>query len=412
MEIIKQLGEEVESLWKAENYNEDKLPEIAADALRRANAHQHITAWDAAEWAVRQTELPPQRDLPGRFGDPPITLYSAPRFHIDVYFWFEGTTAIHQHGFCGAFQVLHGSSIHSWYEFEPAEHFNMFYETGSLSLKVCQLFELGDVQEIWAGRSYIHSLFHLDQPSATLIIRTDRSPLHSPQFNYHKPGLAVDPFFEQPTTIKQAQILAAYIRAGREDADVLVREYLSEADLQTTFNLLLHLRSLFRADQLGNFFAPQDKATRLNAMLDAVEQRHGDTTSMMRQVFAHYDVIDDILVRRGYVTQPELRFFLALLMNVEGRDAVFALIRQRFPDTDPVEKVLDWTFDLSQTRIFGVEGANAIGIPEFNDADMAVLEEMLRGRPDDEIIAEIPDTAAASIDKIRGSAIFRPLMTP
>lgn len=411
MEIIEKLGEEVERRWKAENYNEDKLPEIAADALRKAHAHEHITAWEVAEWSLRQTELPVQRDLAARFGDPPITLYSAPRFHIDVYFWFEGTTAIHQHAFCGAFQVLHGSSIHSWYEFNSDRRVNMFYETGEMNLKVCQLLEIGDVQEIWPGRQYIHSLFHLDQPSATLIIRTDRSPLEQPQFSYHKPGLAIDPFFEQPTVVKQAQVLAAFVRAGREDADTLIREYLAGADLQTTFNLLVHIRGYLRTDQIGSFFLPQDKSARFNAMLEAVEERHGEDAAMIRRVFAHYDIIDEILIRRGYVTQPELRFFLALLMNLDSRDAIFALIRQRFPDTDPVEKVLDWIFDLAQTRIFGVEGANAIGIAEFGDAEMTVLEEMLRGRPDDEIAAENSANSAA-VEKIRGSAIFRPLMTP
>ncbi|QQS32023.1 MAG: hypothetical protein IPM50_10095 [Acidobacteriota bacterium] len=411
MEIIEKLGEEVERRWKAENYNEDKLPEIAADALRKAHAHEHITAWEVAEWSLRQTELPVQRDLAARFGDPPITLYSAPRFHIDVYFWFEGTTAIHQHAFCGAFQVLHGSSIHSWYEFNSDRRINMFYETGEMNLKVCQLLEIGDVQEIWPGRQYIHSLFHLDQPSATLIIRTDRSPLEQPQFSYHKPGLAIDPFFEQPTVVKQAQVLAAFVRAGREDADTLIREYLAGADLQTTFNLLVHIRGYLRTDQIGSFFLPQDKSARFNAMLEAVEERHGEDAAMIRRVFAHYDIIDEILIRRGYVTQPELRFFLALLMNLDSRDAIFALIRQRFPDTDPVEKVLDWIFDLAQTRIFGVEGANAIGIAEFGDAEMTVLEEMLRGRPDDEIAAENSANSAA-VEKIRGSAIFRPLMTP
>lgn len=411
MEIISQLGEEVESRWKAENYSEDKLPEIAADALRKARAHEHITAWEIAEWSLRQAELPPQRDLPGRFGDPPITVYSAPRFHIDVYFWFEGTTTIHQHAFCGAFQVLMGSSIHSWYEFEAGRRFNMFLETGEMRLKVCQLLEVGAVQEIWPGRRYIHSLFHLDQPSATLIIRTDRSPLDQPQYNYHKPGLAIDPFFEQPTTIKQSQVLAAYIRAGREEADTLIREYLSGADLQTTFNLLVHLRGFLRSDQIGSYFLPEEKSKRFNAMLDAVEERHGDAAGMIRKVFAHYDVLDEILVRRSYITKPELRFFLALLLNLDGREAIFSIIRQRFPDTDPIDMVLDWVFDLAQTRIFGVEGANAIGIADFGDREISVLEEMLRGRPDGEIIAENAENAAA-IEKIRGSAIFRPLMSP
>ena len=184
IEAFNKLGDEIEGLWLETNYNEDDLPSIAADALKRADLPAKLSAWDVVEWSLSENNLPPQRDLHGRFGDPPITIYSGPRFHIDLYFWFEGTTAIHQHGFCGAFQVLLGSSIHSWYEFERKEKVNTFFEIGDIRLKVCEILEVGDVQEIWGGRRYIHSLFHLDRPSATIVVRTDRSPIDLPQFSY------------------------------------------------------------------------------------------------------------------------------------------------------------------------------------------------------------------------------------
>ena len=108
--------------------------------------------------------------------------------------------------------MLLGSSIHSWYEFDRTESVNSFLETGEMSLKVCELLKVGDVQEIRAGRQYIHSLFHLDQPSATIVVRTDRSPLHLPQFSYHKPYIALDPFFEHQTTTKKIQSLVPFSR--------------------------------------------------------------------------------------------------------------------------------------------------------------------------------------------------------
>ena len=118
MELFTKLGAEVEILWRDKNYDEEVFPEIAANALKAANLPAKISAWEVIEWTMGETNLPTQQDLSGKFGDPPITIYNGPRFHIDVYFWLEGTTAIHQHSFCGAFQVLHGSSIHSWYDFE------------------------------------------------------------------------------------------------------------------------------------------------------------------------------------------------------------------------------------------------------------------------------------------------------
>jgi len=401
MELFNQLGAEIEALWLEKNYNEDHLPAIAADALRRADLPSKLTAWDAVEWALGQGELPRQRDLAGNFGDPPITIFSGPRFHIDIYFWFHGTTAIHQHGFCGAFQVLLGSSIHSWYEWICREQINTFCEIGELNLKVCEILERGAVQEIWAGKSYIHSLFHLDQPSATIVVRTDRSPLHLPQFSYHKPSLAIDPFFEQETITKKQQIIAALIRAKRPDADEMIDVMLAESDLQTSFNILSNLRNLLRSDQFGEMFKLDAPRSRFEHFLSIVAKRHGTPGQELTAVFAHFDMLDEIVGRRNYVTDSEHRFFMALLLNVDGRERILQLISQRFPDGDPVEKILDWVFDLAQTRVLGLETSNALGIPEFGDAEMSALEHVLRGtvQADDE-----------ATTKIRNAVIFRPLL--
>jgi hypothetical protein len=110
MEVFQKLGTEVEQAWRERNYSEDIFPELAADALLRADLPTKVSAWEIAEWALKQRELPPQKDPHAIFGDPPITLYVGPRFHIDIYFWLNGTTEIQQHSFSGAFQVQIGSS--------------------------------------------------------------------------------------------------------------------------------------------------------------------------------------------------------------------------------------------------------------------------------------------------------------
>lgn len=415
MELFNELGAAIESRWLAANYNEEKLPEIAADALRTADLPSKLTAWDVVEWSLGERELPPQRDLHASFADPPITIFSGPRFHIDLYFWFEGTTAIHQHGFCGAFQVLLGSSIHSWYEFNPREVVNTFAEIGEMSLKVCELLEVGAVQEIWSGKRYIHSLFHLEMPSATIVVRTDRSPLDLPQFSYEKPNLAIDPFFEQPTTTKKLQILAAAFRAKHPDADRLATDLLNASDLQTSFVILSRLRHLAGANQLEQMFKIEGAESRFQKFLDVVAQRHGANGEIFGPIFARLDTIDEIVKRRNFVTNAEHRFFMALLMNVDDRERIFSLIKQRFPDSDPIEKVLDWVFDLAETRVVGVETSNALGIPNFGEAEMFVLENILNGRTDDQIkqafAAENPGSdPSAAINKIRNAVIFRPLL--
>lgn len=415
MEVFRKLGEEIENSWRDQNYSEELFPALAADALKHADLPSKVDAWDVIEWTLEQNELPRQKDVYAKFGNPPITLFTAPRFYIDIYFWLDGTTQIHQHSFCGAFQVLLGSSIHSWYGFERHEAINAFTEIGEMNLKLCELLEVGAVQEIRAGRQYIHSLFHLDQPSATVVVRTEKSPLFLPQFSYHKPFVAVDPFFEHETTIKKLQSIAAMIRVNHPETDRLVSQLLEKSDFQTTHQILSSVRGLLNASQLNELFNLEKSSLRFESFMDIARRRHGEKVDVLSKVFAYADMQNEIVRRRSYVTDAEHRFFFALLMNVDGRERIFSLIKQRFADAEPLNKVLDWTFDLARTRVMG--GSNALGIAEFDDTDIIVLEGLLKDQNRDEIASEFSgpnaDSNLASLDariaKIRDAVIFKPL---
>lgn len=418
MKLFDELGAAIESRWNAVDYDETKFPEIAAELLRGAELPSKVTAWDVIEWTLAQNFLPDQRDLAGNFGDPPITIYNSPRFHIDVYFWLDGTTAIHQHAFCGAFQVLHGSSIHSWYEFDRSESVNTFTEIGTMNLKLCELLSVGDVQAINAGKSYIHALFHLDHPSATIVIRTFKSPMYLPQYSYYKPYLAVDPFFEDPATTKKMQCVVSMIRIRHPKADEYVRDWIRSSDFQTTFQILSNVRGHIRSNKLEQMFGLSTPEDRFRSYLDAARERHGERANVFPAVFEHLDKQDEIVQRRMVVTEPEHRFFLALLLNAEGRERIFSLVSERFPDKDPMDKVLDWVYDLGATRLAGEAGGNVIGIDGFDDIDVSILEAMFRGVEDSRIqslltnefgAGEIADLSAR-INKIRASVILQPLL--
>lgn len=422
MELFQKLGADIERLWREKNYDEELFPALAARALEEADLPRKVSAWEVIDWTLRETFLPEQRDLAGRFADPPITLYNSPRFHVDVYFWLEGTTAIHQHGFCGAFQVLHGSSLHSWYDFEVREKVNIFTEIGDIKLKACRLLQIGDVQEIWAGRKYIHGLFHLDQPSATIVVRTYRSPLAMPQYNYEKPHLAIDPFFEEPATIKKLQALTALIRSQHPETDARIAEWLENADFQTSFAILSKIKNYLGAGDIDRVFNLSGAQNRFEKFLEVARKRHGERADVFPKIFRHHDKLNQILRQRALVTDAEQRFFLALLLNVEGKERIFSLINERFPEADALEKVLDWTYDLAQTKVFGSNMPNALGVEDFDDMDLFVLESLLKNRTEAETLealqtdygtpatGETARNLAAKAEKIRQAVIFEPLL--
>lgn len=422
MKLFNDLGDEIEKLWNKQNYDEGVFPRIAADALRRAGLPKKTSAWEVVEWALARQMLPEQRDLRGNFGDPPITVFNAPRFYIDVYFWFEGTTAIHEHAFAGAFQVFSGSSIHSWYDFEPRVKINSLTQIGDMSLKACEILNVGDVHEIRPGRNYIHSLFHLDQPSVSIVVRTFKIDGFLPQFSYFKPNLAVDPFYENPQNIKKLQCVTALLRAKSGDADRLISDLLERSDFQTTFEILRQLRSHLGPDEVKSMFGVADSPARFDRFLAAARTRHGELMDAVEDALAYHTRTTDLVRRRGYVTDPELRFFLALLMNVEGRERILDLVGQRFPEMDPSGKVLDWVYDLSNIRLAGSNSQNALGIPSFDASDLFVFEKLLSGGGPEmieesvkseyaaEAAAAMLETLESRITKISGASVFRPIL--
>jgi hypothetical protein len=317
---------------------------------------------------------------------------------------------------------MHGSSIHSHYEFEPSEKLNFFTEIGAMNLKTVEYLEVGKVRRIAAGREYIHGLFHLDQPSATIVVRTHRSPLSLPQFSYYKPSLAVDPFFEEPNATKKMQCLTALIRSNHPDTDKYIGELLDAADFQTTFTILSKVRVFLQGNQLDQMFNTGASEKRFDVLLEIVNKRHGARAEVFPKIFAHQDKVGEIIKRRGYVKEPEHRFFLALLMNVEGKERILSLVKERFPESDPVEKILDWTFDLAQTRVLGVNIPNALGIADFGNLDLFILENILKDKSDEEIraalreeypaenIESLEQSLAEKTERIRQSIIFEPLL--
>src|SRR2546426_3345089 len=173
MKVFNELGELVETNWRKRDYLEDEFPEIAAHALAEIDlAKAGVSPWEIIRWLHAEPQLTRQQDIEGSFGNPPITLYNGPRFYIDIYFWLDGTTDIHQHGFAGAFQVLTGSSLHSRYSFREEQAINEHFLLGQVSLRDVELLRAGDIRTIIPGKEHIHSLFHLDRPPCTITVRT------------------------------------------------------------------------------------------------------------------------------------------------------------------------------------------------------------------------------------------------
>ena len=378
MEQFQKLGVLIENRWRAENYSEQHFPEIAAEALAEADLPSKIDPWDIIRWVHTSPTLPDQKDVPGRFGNPPITLFSGSRFYIDVYYWLDGTTSIHQHAFTGAFQVLLGSSIHSHYSFREDRVLSEHFSVGEIQLQSVDLLKVKDIKQIKPGRQYIHSLFHLERPSATITIRTEHTFSSAVQYDYRKPYFAVNPFFQNVAMIKKQQTVGLLLGMKHKEVDAMLSDLVTTSDFHTTYFILSEAAQHLRRNQMDELFGLSTGRDRFNTLLEKARSVHGELVDKFVSVLEEQDRQMDIINRRGSITGEEHRFFLALLLNIPSREKILELVKQRFPESDPVEKILDWVEELGQTRVLGSKEPNSLGIEDFKDEHVLILEHHLR----------------------------------
>jgi len=387
MRQFQELGALVESRWREQNYNEDVFPEIAAHALAESDLTELVDPWEVIRWVHRTPNLPRQQDRKGNFGNPPITLFVGSRFYVDVYFWLDGTTSIHQHAFSGAFQVLLGSSVHSHYRFQKDREINPYFLTGEVVLQDVSLLEKGDIREIRPGPGFIHSLFHLERPSATITVRSDRAPRDAIQYSYLKPHLAFDPFFEEDSLTKKVQTVSLLLSMKHPDADHFIGDLIDDSDFQTTFAVLNAAFDFLGNNELEGLFQLSKSTDRFAGMIDRARLKHGQLVDLLPPVFEEKQRQNDITKRRGMIEGRDHRFFLALLLNVPERAMVLDLIKQKFPQADPVDLAVGWIKEMAAIRIFGSPEPNVLGIRDFETSHLTLFEGLLRGLPVKEINA-------------------------
>src|SRR5450759_3811245 len=175
--VISRIVEQVDRRWAEAGQRLDGFPELAAQALED---HEPPDLTELAEALSRGLTLPRQRPL-----------HHGERFVVEALCWHTGSPAIHQHSFCGAFRVMTGRSVHGRYRFTERERVAPGVAVGDLELVATEVLDRTSVTRIPAGASLIHSAFHLDNPSMTVIVRTHDSG--DAEYTFLRPGVAYVP---------------------------------------------------------------------------------------------------------------------------------------------------------------------------------------------------------------------------
>lgn len=336
--LITSVGRRLGEAWQHHNYDETAFPELAQNALTTGGLHPALNARTVAHWLMHERHQPtPGSNAYGNFGQPSVTLYSEPDsgagFFLEALVWLDATTSIHQHSFTGAFMVAEGSSVHTQYDFTVTDAVRDDLLIGDLKWRSSEVLKPGDVHQIKAGSEYIHSLFHMDHPSVTLVARTYDS--RDIQFEYHPPNVAVNPFRSSSLTDTRRKMLAALSQFDRPNMEDLAEFILESADLWTTRQILHDL------------FPIRDQAVWGRAVKAAIKRHGNERIHALLGTFTEVWRQNEINAQRRNIFDPGHRFLLAMLISVPSRSRILSLVSGAYPKIDPIEQVLTWLQELS-----------------------------------------------------------------
>jgi hypothetical protein len=402
--FFQSLGDTIYEEWGHASFDERRFEGIATRALTATPPSASFTMEDVLDWVERAKMLRPQRDPPSKFGQPSLTIYDGGRFHIDILFWSDSTTSIHQHGFSGAFHVLAGSSLQVEYTFEQAERYSDRLSVGQLHLKNVEHLRAGDVRPIPAGDALIHALFHLERPSISVVVRTGADPAAGPQYTYLQCGIAFDPFHAPDVVEKQLQVLE------------LLR-VLGDGSLRRRARAMVQGADAFRAFKVVDAMASALPSAEYASFLGGLELPYAGLAQRLRAHHAERLRQTAIIERRRRIHQPDHRFFLALLLNVPSRRRILDMVASEFPKATAEETIERWVRELAELR--HEDGRSALDI-ELDEAGLLVFGHLLRGAKDDEVVRALEedftdvieqrDQIAVLCEAFRSSTLFRPLL--
>ena len=385
MKTFHELGLAILERWRQADFDAAAFPDLAAAALRERPPSETVEPIDVVRWVHEAPALVPQADIDIKFGQPPITVFSCEHFYIDVLFWVDGTTAIHQHRFAGAFHVMQGSSIHCEQRFTARRRYNEHLSIGTLDLLRVELLTKGDVHPIRPGREFVHSLFHLDRPSVSVVVRTRSDDFAGPQYSYSRAGLAFDPFTRSELTTRRIQTLELLREIDHPQFESLARASVRGADSFTAFQLLTHLVKGI------------DDPAKYAAFLDSILPAHSELVATMGAYAKERRREEFLMTRRRIVQQAEHRFFLALLLNVPRRDSILQLVERAFSGQTPTQTVTRWVRELTrldavhawvaeETKVGGSPADRRILDVDVDEMAAELLDLLVEGVTEDEAV--------------------------
>lgn len=357
-----ELGDLVDQLWSAKGRHTDQLADVATAALQEVVVPEELTPSWVLGTLTDGTALPTQRSSSDQFGQPPAIMYRHEELEVQALTWMQGSTAIHQHGFDGAFRVLAGSSLHVEHTFDRSDEVSDGHlVVGELAPGKPEILRPGDVRPIVSGTGFIHALFHLERPSVTIVVRNGTTAHSLPQYSYRLPGIGVDNFHVDDGLVLRFRGLHSLHQIDKDGAIRVALEIVGTQDIWTAFKMCDYW-----AYNCG-------EGPPLEALIEVLSRRVGPMAELLHPMYAEEMRRGRLLARRGMMREQRHRLFLALIVNLPDRLSIHSAIAQLYPGQNPDEVIMRLVEELSSAEYRGISGL-ALGPDQLEVLQAKLLE--------------------------------------
>lgn len=312
MEYFAQLGATIETQWGARGRREEDLPDVAVAALREAPVHEALS-----RSALLDHLLDPRRGSPSQlapphaFGQPGFTMHSGRGFVIELYHWLDSISAVHNHPFCGAFTIVHGTSVHARYRVDHRRCLSGRTFAAHSELCGLDLLTTGAVVPFSLERHpLVHALIHVPRGAISMVVRTIRTEGY---FRYLPPSLALPMEDEGEPLGRQLALLDALTSAGDPEAAARVEAMLERADFELALRVLSSHWARWSVDER-------------EATLASLRVRLGDDVSLLRPALDNATRLSQATAIRQSLHDPQLRLVAIALGYAERRDQILDLL--------------------------------------------------------------------------------------
>lgn len=406
IDSLRRLAARIDREWKAAGARVSSFPAIAARVLEDARPDREYDLGALAEWTLSRRTFPQPCNPFGPLGPPAFTVWSDGRFFANVYVYTTPEVVIHDHDFAGAFINLSGNTIHATYEFPNAERIAPEVHIGELALHEVEVVRQGDVRRIDPGRRFIHQVWHVDQPTVVLVIRT--GPLPAParrQFRYLRAGFATEVFRDDalsvgaPERFLYTRKMLEFLRPSGGGVDYLKRLLQHEKPWDAAWHLLDNWRHLRTAGAL-------DDLVRLGA------RHQGAWFAGLSDAGSEVDLFASI--QWSNVRSFEDRVALALLMTFRGWRPMREWLAKLLPGAAPEDRFAESLARLGEEGTIplqlGAAGQAMLSIVLKSDGDRAAWRRSVRDSFD---VAKRGDWAVANALErtLREHRLLQPLFT-